>query len=315
VAHRCGGVNSIQLSVDEYLSLRRHLGFKLKDAGHLLPAFAAYMEQAGALTVTSELALTWVKQPAGRSVGWWQNRLSTIREFARYMHGIDPKHEIPARGVLPSGHQRVVPYIYTEAEILGLMSAARGLVPDLRAATYTTLIGLLVTAGMRAGEVIRLNRSDIDWDEGILTIHGTKFNKTRELVLHPTTVDALRHYEDRRGESWPRPLTSAFFVSGHGARLGYRTLNKTFRQLVTYVGLHTESGARRPRLHDLRHTFAVNTLADWYRSGLEINSKMHLLSTYLGHINPANTYWYLSTTPHLLGLATQRLEAAQGEVA
>jgi len=304
---------SLQQSVDEYLRLRRHLGFNLKAAGHLLPAFAVYVEQAAALTVTSELALTWAKQPADVSVGRWQDRLSTVRGFARYLHGIDPSHQIPPNALLPRVVRRVSPYIYTEADVLHIMSVAGSLAPDLRAATYTTVIGLLATTGMRSGEAIRLDRGDIDWDEGILAIHGTKFNKSRELVLHPTTVDALRRYDGVRRTCCPRPQTPAFFVSGSGARVRHWTLDYTFRKLVKRAGLEPSSGARRPRLHDLRHTFAVNTLVDWYRSGLEINSKMHLLSTYLGHVRPAHTYWYVTSTPQLLALAMQRLETAQGE--
>jgi len=171
-------VNSLQPSVDEYLSLRRHLGFKLKLAGCLLPDFATYMEEAGTSTVTIALALAWAKQPADGSAGWWQKRLSTVRGYVRYLHGIDPSHQIPPVALLPGGDQRVSPHVYTEAEILSLMSTARDLETELRAATYTTLIGLLVTTGMRPGEAIRLDRSDIDWDEGILFIRLSKFQRS-----------------------------------------------------------------------------------------------------------------------------------------
>jgi len=273
------------------------------------------MEKAGTSTVTIDLALAWAKQPVDGSAVWWQERLSTVRSYVRYLHGIDPSHQIPPDGLLPGGSHRVAPHIYTEAEIFGLMSAAGSFGTDLRAATYTTVIGLLATTGMRSGEAIRLDRSDIDWDEGILFIRLTKFGKSRELVLHPTTVDALRRYEDVRRKWCPRPQTPALFMSVTGARLRHNTLNYTFRELVKRAGLEPESGARWPRPHDLRHTFAVNTLVGWYRSGLEINSKMYLLSTYLGHTDPAGTYWYVSATPELLGLATKRLEAAQGDVA
>jgi integrase len=307
-------MNSLQPSVDEYLSLRRHLGFTLEQAGYLLPDFAAYMAEAGTSTVTIDLALAWAKQPADGSAGWWQARLSIARNYVRYLHGIDPSHEIPPDGLLPRGRQRVEPHIYTEAAIFGLMSAAGALGTDLRAATYTTLIGLLVTTGMRSGEAIRLDRSDIDWDEGVLFIRLTKFGKSRELVLAPTTVDALRRYDGVRRRCCPRPQTPAFFVSAIGARLRRNALNKTFHELIRRTGLEPKSGVRWPRPHDLRHTFAVNTLVDWYRSGLEINSKMYLLSTYLGHTNPTHTYWYLSSTLSLLTLATNRLEAAQADV-
>ena len=305
-------MNSLHQSVDEYLSVRRHLGFKLERAGHLLPNFASYMEEAATLTVTIDLALAWAKQPADGSAGWWQERLSTVRGYVRHLHGIDPSHQILPGGLLPKGSHRVSPHIYSQDEILRLMNAARSFVTDLRAATYATLIGLLVTTGLRPGEAIHLDRSDIDWDQGILSIRLTKFGKSRELVLHPTTVDALRRYDDVRARWCPRPRTPAFFVSAIGARLRHDTLNHGFRKLVKRAGLEPESGVRRPRPHDLRHTFAVNTLVGWYRNGLEINSKMYLLSTYLGHSHPADTYWYVSATSELLGLATERLEAAQG---
>ena len=304
---------SLQQAVDEYLSLRRHLGFTLEKAGHLLPDFATYMEQAGASTVTIDLALAWAKQPADRSAGWWQDRLSMVRGFSRYLHGIDPSHEIPPVALLPRVRHRDVPHIYTEAEINRLMSAARSLAPDPRATTYTTVIGLLAATGMRSGEAIRLDRNDIDWGEGILSIRFTKFGKSRQLVLHPTTVDALRRYDGQRHTWCPRPQTPAFFISASGARLRHGNLNNAFRELVKRAGLEPESGVRRPRPHDLRHTFVVNTLVDWYRSGLDINSKMHLLSTYLGHTHPRHTYWYVSATPQLLALAMQRLETAQGD--
>ena len=212
-------MTSLQQSVGEYLILRRRLGFKLEHAGHLLPDFATYMEKAGTSTVTIDLALAWAKQPVDGSAVWWQERLSTVRSYVRYLHGIDPSHQIPPDGLLPGGSHRVAPHIYTEAEIFGLMSAAGSFGTDLRAATYTTVIGLLATTGMRSGEAIRLDRSDIDWDEGILFIRLTKFGKSRELVLHSTTVDALRRYEDVRRKWRPRPQTPALFMSVTGARL------------------------------------------------------------------------------------------------
>ena len=250
------------------------------------------MEEAGTSIVTIDLALAWAKHPANGSAGWWQERLSTVRSYVRYLHGIDPSHQIPPDGLLPGGGQRVAPHIYTEAEVLRLMSAAGDFVTELRAATYTTLIGLWAATGMRSGEAMRLDCSDIDWDEGILFIRLTKYGKSRELILDPTTVDALRRYDGVRRTWWPRPQTPAFFVSAIGARLGQASLNHTFRTLIKRAGLEPELGVRRPRPHDLRHTFAVNTLVGWYRRGLDINSKMHLLSTYLGHGDPVSTYYY-----------------------
>jgi len=303
---------SLRQSVDEYLSLRRHLGFKLEKAGHLLSNFATYMETAGASTVTIALALDWAKQPAGASATWWQHRLSVVRGFAHHLHGIDPRHEVPPSALLPGLRHRDMPHIFTEAEISRLMDVAGNLSPDQRATTYTTMVGLLACTGMRSGEALRLDRGDVDWDEGILSIRFTKFGKSRQLVLHPTTVDALRRYDDARRRWCPRPSTPAFFVLASGARVRHANFHYAFREIVKRAGLEPESAIRRPRPHDFRHTFAVNTLIGWYRCGLEINAKMHLLSTYLGHSHPRHTYWYLSTTPTLLAFATQRLEATQG---
>ncbi len=188
------------------------------------------------------------------------------------------------------------------------MAAARALTPKLRAATYETLIGLLKVTGARIGELIRLDRHDVDWDEGVLVITYSKFNKHRELALHPTALDALTAYAHRRDELCAEPKSASFFVSTTGNRLVYVTVQQVFARLARAAGLRPRSKQCRPRLHDARHTFACTTLLGWYRAGVDVEAHLPLLSTYMGHANPANTFWYLSAVPELLALAAERRE-------
>ena len=195
------------------------------------------------------------------------------------------------------------------------MTAARCLLPPLRAATYETLVGLLATTGLRMGEAIRLDSADLDWDNGVLTVRSSKFGKSREVPLHPSTLDALQAYQLRRDHLCPRPKAPSFFLSMRGTRLDQPTVGSTFLLLVRQARLRPRSLRCRPRPHDLRHSFAVRTLLNWYRAGDDVESKLPLLSTYLGHVSPASTYWYLSGAPELLALASQRLEQTGEELA
>jgi integrase/recombinase XerD len=296
----------------EYLAIRRRLGFKLGRHGQLLGDFVAYLDEREVTTVTTESAVAWAQRPANARLSWWGARLSVVRVFARYLKTIDPATEVPPADLLPARSQRATPYLYSASDIDTLVAAAGRLISQHRAATYATLIGLLAVTGMRVGEAIRLDLDDIDWSEGSLTIRASKFGKSREVVLHPTTVAALRAYAQRRQQLRPRPRTPSFFVSLAGTRLIYNNVHFTFHELVQEAGIGPRAPRCRPRPHDLRHTFAVNTLLTWYRDGLDVPSRMHLLSTYLGHLDPGDTYWYLSATPELLGLAGQRLERTLG---
>jgi integrase/recombinase XerD len=301
-------VNGLGDAVAEYLAIRRALGFKLVAAGQLLPDFAAYAERHGAVTIRTEVALACARLPVDAQPVWWSIRLRVVRGFARYLHALDARHEVPPADLLPARWRRPTPYLYSDADLDRLLQAAGALPGRLRATTYVTLISLLAISGMRVGEAIRLDRADLDWSAGLLVVRGTKFGKSRELVLHPSALAALRAYDQRRREVWPRPRTPAFFVSIPGTRLTYSEVQRTFGRLVRQAGLAPRSGRCRPRLHDLRHTFAVNTVLGWYRAGLDVEARMHALSTYLGHVDPANTYWYLSAAPELLALAGERLE-------
>jgi integrase len=290
-----------------YLAVRRALGYKLARPEKLLAQFIAYLEDQGATTVTTEHALVWATQPAGDQ-SWHACRMTTVRGFATYLRTVDPAAEVPPAGLIPWRPCRATPYLYSDADVAALIAAAAKLRSPLRVATYQTLIGLLVVTGLRVGEVIRLDRPDADLDGGVLTVRESKFGKSRLVPLHPTTAAALRGYLRLRDRLHPHPGTAAMFISPAGTRLLYCNVHSTFQQLAHQAGLQSRSASCRPRIHDLRHSFAVRSLLDAYSSGQDGQARLALLSTYLGHIDPAATYWYLSAAPELLALAGQRLE-------
>ncbi len=306
-------MSRLDAALADYLRLRRSLGFKLERAAKLLAQFTAYLDAISTDTVTIEAALAWATQPVGSDPSWWAGRLTVVRGFAAYLHALDPAHALIPTDLLPDRGHRATPYLYADADIAGLMSAAASLRTPHRAATYATLIGLLAVTGLRVGEAIRLDRADVDTIEGLLVVRTSKFGKSREVPLHPTTVAALRRHlrrGDRPRAGEPAP---AFFVSGAGTRLLYCNVHCTFLGLVRRAGLVPRSGSCRPRLHDLRHTFAVRTVLDAYRADADVGTRLPLLSTYLGHVDPAATYWYLSAAPELLELAGGRLERHLGD--
>lgn len=297
----------------DYLRLRRSLGYKLVRAGKLLAQFSAYLDTIGAERVTVEAALAWATQPVAGGPRWLALRLTVVRGFAAHLHALSPIHELIPTDLLPDRGQRATPYLYTDAEVAALMAAAATLRTPHRAATYATLLGLLAVTGMRVGEAIRLDCADLDTAEGIVTIRNSKFGKSRLVPLHPTTVAALRRYLARRDRPRPGRPAVALLVSGAGTRLRYCNVNWTFLKLVRQAELTARSAACRPRLHDLRHTFAVRTVLDAYRADIDVSTRLPILSTWLGHVNPAATYWYLSAAPELLGFAAQRLERHLGD--
>ncbi len=300
-------------ALEDYLALRRSLGFKLGRAGWLLSDFVGHLEATGVDTITVDAALSWAMRPSEADPSWWANRLSAVRVFARHLHAFDPAHEVPPADLLPARTLRATPYLYATPDIAALMAAARGLRSALRAATFETLVGLLAVTGLRIGEALRLDRGDVDLGEGVLQIRNTKFGKSREVPLHTSTVEALVAYARRRDRLCPRPVDPAFFVSTAGTRLLYQNVHYTWLGLVRRAGLRPRSAWCRPRPHDLRHSFAVRTLLGWYRDGADVQARIPALSTYLGHVDPAHTYWYLSAAPELLQLAAARLESEGGE--
>jgi len=296
--------------VEDYLRLRRGLGFKLERAGHLLPQFCAYLEVAGAATVTSDLAIAWARLPRHAHPNHWAQRLAIARGFARYLQTIDPATEVPPPSVFPARRHRPAPYLWSQRDVARLLEGARALRPPLRAATHEALCGLLATSGMRLGEAIGLQRDDVDLATGVITIREAKFDHSRLVPLHPTVTEALSGYAAVRDRLCPRPRSEAFFLSGAGTTLNRSGVNKTFRKITTAIGVRTATV--QPRVHDLRHSFAVQTLIRWQHSGANVDERIGVLSTYLGHVSPADTYWYLSASPELMALAAQRLHARFG---
>lgn len=301
-------------AVDDYLSLRRRLGYKLRDPGTYLHAFVSFLEQQGASHITTDLALRWAMQPANAQPAHWAARLRAVRLFAQHHSASDPCTEIPPPWLLPYRFRRKLPYIYSLAEIRRLLAATKDLysTTGLRPWTYATLLGLLAVTGLRISEALGLNQGDVDLRQGALTIRSTKFNKTRLVPVHLTSRDALRRYARRRDRFYPRPKTPSFFVSEWGTRLGQSCVSRTFYKLSRWVGLRGPTDHHGPRLHDFRHAFVVRTVLRWYREGVDVDPRMPVLSTYLGHGHVSDTYWYLSSVPELLRLAAARLERPRG---
>jgi integrase len=294
-----------------YLGVRRALGYKLARTEKLLALFIGWLRERGEQTITTPLALEWATLPRATGSNWHAQRLSVVRGFAAHVHALDPVNEVPPQDLLPQRPRRAVPYLYTHSEVLALMDASSVIPTPHRAATMRALIGLLAVTGMRVGEAIRLDRGDIDHDRGLLTVRDSKFGKSRQLAVHPTTTSALRRYLRRRDRPVPAEATQAVFTSATGTRLTYCNVHLAFKRIVDHAGLERRSAACRPRPHDLRHTFAVNTLLDAYRVGdaEHIQARLALLCTYLGHVNPGSTYWYLQAAPELLAIAAGRLES------
>jgi integrase len=302
-------MNALRSALDDYLVLRRSMGFKLDRAGRLLAQFVAHCEAVGSETLTTQLALSWATLPAGGSQSWYAGRLSVVRGFARYLGFVDPRTEVPPPDLLPNQSHRACPYLYSTEEVVALMDAAGKLPSLLRRATFSTLIGLLYVTGMRIGEALHLDRDDVDLGQQVLVVRNSKFGKSREVPIHPSTARALGAHARQRDELCPRASSPAFFISLAGTRLLYCNVHLCFQRLVREAGLTPRSLTCRPRPHDLRHTFAVSTLIGWYRDGREVEPRMPRLSTFLGHIHPKHTYWYLEAAPELLALAAARLEA------
>jgi integrase/recombinase XerD len=298
--------------VEEYLRLRRALGFKLERHGQILPQLVAYLEAAGASTITRELAIAWAKLPTGAHPRHWAARLAVARGFAAYLQTIDPATEVPPADVFAVRYQRPAPYLWSQADIWRLLEATRALRPPLKGASYEALFGLLAVTGMRVGEAVALEHDDLDLDDGVITIREqiAKLERARLVPLHPTTVEALDRYARTRARLCPKPRSRAFFLSGTGTTIDRSAVSKTLRTITLALGLRTETA--RPRAHDLRHSFAVEILIGWQRSGIPVDEQIAVLSTYLGHVSPAETYWYLTATPELMELAAQRLQLRFG---
>jgi integrase len=305
-------MNTLREATHEYLSMRRALGFKLREAGARLLDFVTFMEQHRASYITHQLALTWAQQSPAVQPSTWAQRLRFVRGFARYRSATDPRTQIPPESLLPFRTQRARPYFYTDEEIHSLLRAALKLPGSnggLRPWTYHGLFGLLSVSGMRLGEACNLELRDVDLKAAVLTVRGAKFGKSRLLPLHASTCKVLADYIVRRQQFWAtRPHSPYLFISTRGNRLDAGDIHRTFYALSRQIGLRGLSDSHGPRLHDMRHRFAVKTLLHWYRAGKDSERHLPILSAYLGHVHVADTYWYLSAWPELMQEAMRRLE-------
>jgi len=306
-------MKSLALMVQEYLSLRRSLGFQLIDAEYVLRWFLAFMQREHAVHIKTEAVLRWIHAsqilPATKS-----SRFTVVRKFAQYAHAMDADHEVPAAGLMTHRTERANPHIYSDSQTLQLLGACLALPPGngLRHHTYYTILGLLTVTGMRISEATSLSRDDVALGTGIITIRESKFKKTRSIPVHTSTIKVLADYVHRRNEIYPNSKCLAFFLSDPGTALTSAVLRCMFRRISHHIGFRKPNQRHGPRIHDLRHTFAVKTVMRWYREGADVEQCLPLLSTYLGHAKPSDTYWYLSSVPELVGLAATRLEAYQG---
>jgi integrase/recombinase XerD len=312
-------MNTLRQAVQEYLNLRRGLGFKLQHAGKDLLDFVTFMEQHRASCVTQALALAWAQLPVNAQPAHWAQRLSVVRGFARHRSATDPRTQIPQPGLLPFHPKRARPYLYSVDEIKHLLGAAlkmpcryeRG---ELRPWTYHCLFGLLSVSGLRLGEARNLELQDVDLKAAVLTIRGAKFGKSRLVPLHASTCKVLADYIARRNRHWAaRPVSSYLFVSSWGNRMDGGDIHRTFYALSRQIGLRGVADSHGPRLHDMRHRFATNTLVMWYRSNQDPERRLPILSAYLGHVHVADTQWYLNASPELMREAMRRLEHRWGD--
>lgn len=300
-------MSALQAALDDYLGLRRALGHKLDDAGRQLARFVAYLDDIGAESISLEAALAFVLDPElDPASSTPARRLIAVRGFARNLAGRDPRTEIPPAGLVSYRQVRRDPHIFSDEDVLAVITAARASTPfAFRANTLATLISLLAVTGMRVGEALRLRVSEVDWDDAVIQVRHSKFDKGRDVPVSASTIDALTAY--RRQRDRRRPQTACLFVSLSGTAVAYSHFQTTFHNAVLSTGVGSGS-ATSPRIHHLRHSFAVRTLLGWYRSGLDVEALLPRLSTYLGHREPRFTYRYLSATPELLGQAVRRLE-------
>lgn len=305
-------MTALRVALGDYLTLRRSMGFKLRRAEKLLGQFVDYCDSQGTKVITADFALKWATLPEGASRSWVCHRLCVVRGFSRHLALIDERHEVVPTSLVPHRPTRATPFLYTEEQVSALMTAASSFRSPIRQATFEAIVGLLWATGVRVGEALSLDTDDVDFALGVLTVREAKFGKTREIPLHKTTTAALHAYAKRRARLCPEASTPAFFISAAGTRVLYCNFHLGFQELVRRAGIEVRSSACRPRPHDLRHSFAVRTMIGWYRDGLDVEAQLPRLSTYLGHVHPANTYWYLSAAPELLGLAAERLEGATG---
>ncbi len=311
----------LQQRVDDYIAERRRLGFQIRSRDTLLAGFARYVaERHHTGPLTADIMVDWARQDKWQrgTPGTWAIRLARVRHFARYLKQFEPETEIPEEMVFGPEPGRVAPHIYHDEEIADLLAAARKLGPtgSIRPTTYETLFGLMASTGLRVSEAIHLRDDDVDLKHEMLTIRQTKCAKSRQLPLHPSTVAALERYREERAKHVATAADMPFLISSRGRRLGQplgdRQAHRVFNELRGSLGWVNRGGHAAPRLHDLRHTFAVRRLILWHAEGTDVDQMMLALSTYMGHAEIGYTYWYLSAVPELMALAAGKFESFAG---
>jgi integrase len=303
--------------IEDYLSFRRQLGFTLGTAGDELRLFARYADRTGHRgPLTIELAVRWAKLPTEAKPAYWAWRLHAVRMFAQHRVLEDPRTEVPPAGLLGPMFRRGQPHIYSADEITALLRATRTLGRRMRPHTCEALFGLLAATGLRVGEALRLKCQHVDLQTGVLNIVKSKASRCRLVPLHPSTTEALRHYVEVRDRVHPKPKSDAFFLTDRGTALSYQRVTVTFRTLRRQLSWRAPPGGNAPRVHDMRHTFVVRALLRWYEVGTNVDEKITALATYLGHVNPTSTYWYLTAVPELMAVTGRRFEkyARQGGI-
>lgn len=306
-------MKTLKTSVKEYLKVRRSLGYKLQDTERLLNKFINYLMEQGSNHITASQSLEWAMLPKNIQQAHWSRRLSVVRLFAQYRKAEDPSTEIPASHLLSKQPSRATPYIYSDDEIHRLLTACKSLPSHgLRHHTYFTFFGLIAVTGCRVGELISLNQDDVDLQNGWIIIRSSKFKKSRLLPLHKTVLRKLKIYSQVRNQ-FEKHDDNAFFVSDKGTRITVSSTRAAFIRASKQIGLRGPFDSFGPRIHDLRHTFAVKSILQWYRKGEDVSQKVAILSAYLGHKKPSDTYWYLSGIPELMNEAAARLEHYIGE--
>jgi len=304
---------SLLLELQRYLKIRRNLGYDLSTSERVLKQLVSFLETKNETYITSDLFLQW-KQVFGKaSQSTWGRRLGMVRVFASWLHSMDSRHEIPPQSLIQSHYRRKQPYIYTDDEIMCIIEAA-SLLPSrngFRAITYPAFFGLVSVTGLRISEAISLNNRDIDLQNGIITLYNGKNGKDRILPVTECTKNHLKEYSRKR-DRFLGHAPEPFFISDEGIRLTDCAVRYNFAVVGKMIGLRTEQHFHKhgigPRIHDLRHTFAVKVLINWYKEGKNIDQEMLKLVTYLGHQSPSHTYWYIEAVPELLALASQRVE-------
>jgi integrase/recombinase XerD len=310
-------MSDLRETSEQYLRIRRELGYRLRGPAGLLRNFVAFAQQEGATHVSTELALRWAQQPPDAQPATWALRLGVVRRFAVWLSAKDQRTEVPPAGLLPCRYRRKRPYIYSDKEIENIVRAACQIpsAAGLKGLTFSAIFGLLAVSGLRVSEALALDREDVNLQEGILHVRRTKFGKSRLVAVHESTRDALDDYARQRDLVVRHRATEAFFLSERGRRVTEWATRYNFAKVSRQLGLRAPTTncrhGRGPRLHDMRHRFAACTLLNWYWAGIDVGREIPKLATYLGHVHVNETYWYIEAVPELLELATRRLESSK----